>query len=296
MYNMNQLFISLLIMSSMCITQTMGQSSTSQDRHNFLFGEYDMYAPGATEAPGDVGYYDMSAGQGIMPQQSDPIANAGCSPVQIFDLSAAELASIDILVVQNPDNGGYGAEYLSQLATIETAVNNGLILIIHDRYLTDAAGILPGGGGIAAVRDFLDDANVDIVDNTTPVTVGLDDSSLDGGNSSSHGYVDATTLPAGALNILSRTITNESVLFSYPHGSGAVMYSSIPLDFYLDGDGNNPPRDNMITYAANVVSYGKLFVPAIVPTLSEWAIISLGLLMMIIGTVAISQPKEIAIA
>jgi hypothetical protein len=127
--------------------------------------------------------------------------------------------------------------------------------------VTDAESILPGGGSFDIIRDTdADTANIDILDGTTLVTNGpgsvLDDTSLDGGNLSSHGFAVVGSLPAGGVFILTRMDMEEIVTFSYPFGSGAVLYSSIPLDFYLAGSGNNPPRDNMNDiYAVSVIAY-----------------------------------------
>jgi hypothetical protein len=220
----------------------------------------DIGGAGGGGGPVNVGYYDMSAGQGAANQVASIVA-AGHNPVQILDLSAAELAGIDVLYVQNPSNGDYGAEYVAQVPAIEAAVGAGLNLIIHDRYVTPAETILPGGAGFDIIRDFTDDANIDILDDTTLVTNGpggvLDNTSLDGGNSSSHGFAVAGSLPGDSVNILSRTASSEIVTVCYGFGGGSVTYSTIPLDFYLAGAGANPPADNFRNiYAPNVVAYG----------------------------------------
>src|SRR5687768_5165860 len=75
------------------------------------------------DVPAVVGYYDMLAGQGV-PSQVAPITAAGHTAVLLTDLTAADLAGIDVLFVQNPDNAGYGAEYLSRLDSIQSAVSN----------------------------------------------------------------------------------------------------------------------------------------------------------------------------
>ncbi|MDX1380014.1 MAG: hypothetical protein R3233_02785 [Xanthomonadales bacterium] len=217
-----------------------------------------MFAAASAQAA-IVGYYDMDAGEGVA-EQVPPITAAGHTPVQIFDLSPGELANIDVLVVQNPDNSGYDAEYLGALADIQAAVSAGLGLVIHDRHVDAAETILPGGGSFDIIRDFTDDTDINILDNTTLVTNGpggvLDDTSLDNGDSSSHGYAVAGTLPVAARFIFSRGDPTEIVSFSYPFGSGGVYYSSIPLDYYLGGSGDNPPRDNMTDiYAVNVVAF-----------------------------------------
>ncbi len=233
-----------------------------------------------------IGYYDMDQGQGNTAAQEPAIIDAGHTPLQIVDLSPAELSSIDVLWVLNPDNGGYGAEYLGAVGDIETAVAGGLVLMIHDRYVEDAETILPGGASFDVIRDFTDDAEIEVLDDTTPLTSGpggtIDDTTLDGGNSSSHGYAVVGSLPAGATFLFSRSNPDEIVDFSYPHVDGAVFYSSIPLDFYLGGGG---PFD--VIYARNAVAYSvflanaaggrRVYIPLPAPTLGDF-----GLLLMVL--------------
>ncbi len=208
-----------------------------------------------------VGYYDTAVGSGSA-YQVPPITANGFTPVQMFDLTAADLAAanIDILWVLNPSNSGYGAEYVARLADIDAWVAAGGVLIFHDRYVTLAETILPGGAGFDIRRDFGDDADIDVRDNSTLVTTGshgiIDDTSLDGGTSSTHGYSVIGTLPGTGTFILSRSDPDEIVTFSYPFSGGCVIYSSIPLDFYLKGAGPNPPRDNFrFIYSPNVIEY-----------------------------------------
>src|SRR6185436_8967556 len=94
--------------------------------------------------------------------------------VQLFDLTSSDLSGIKVLVVQNPSNGSYGAEYLSRLADIEAAVAGGMILVLHDRWVAasppppspptppGASSILPGGSGFTAVRDLTAPESTDI--------------------------------------------------------------------------------------------------------------------------------------
>ncbi|HEX9736051.1 MAG TPA: hypothetical protein VGG06_29155 [Thermoanaerobaculia bacterium] len=216
-----------------------------------------------------VGYYDMFLGQGS-PTQVAPIMTAGHTPLKIFDLSAMELSGIDVLFVQNPVNGVYGAEYLSRLSTVNNAVDDGLVLVIHDRWVTDAKMILPGGGAFTAVRNFDNPErnDVEVRDATTQVTNGMADTitnaTLDGGNFSCHGYVkDNAYLPAGAVKILTRgdpgeaaTAATQLVTFSYVFGEGRVIYSTIPLDIFLAGGGSNASFATV--YAPNVVQYAAV--------------------------------------
>jgi methionine-rich copper-binding protein CopC len=206
--------------------------------------------------PAIVGYYQMDFEEGNVNQETAILA-AGDTPVHLFDLSSADLAGIDVLDVQNGANEGYGGEYLSRLADIEAAVAGGMVLVIHDRYVDGAESILPGGETFNIVRDFEDGANIDVLDDSTLVTNGpggaVDNSTLDGGNSSSHGFAFADSLPASAALILSQGDPTHVVTFAYGHGAGTVIYSSIPLDFYRDNGGhslNDIYAPNVLAYAA----------------------------------------------
>jgi hypothetical protein len=206
---------------------------------------------------GIVGYYDLTLNQGSSSQIA-PIVAAGLQAVNVGNLTTADLSQFDVLFVQNPDNGGYSSVFTSNLTKIHQFISNGGVFIFHDRHVTTAANVLPGSPG-TMVRDFADPANIDIVDNTTLVTNGpggvITNTSLDGGNFSSHGWILSSTIPAGARGILSTGNTTHLVLYSYPFGQGKVVYSTIPLDFYLTGSGGI--FTNMRNYAANVVAYGN---------------------------------------
>ncbi len=234
--------------------------------------------------PFKVGYYDMFLGAGNANQVPPITADANNCAVQLVDLQSSDLSEIKVLFVQNPSNGGYGAEYLSRLADVEAAVADGMILVLHDRYVTGASGptsILPGGSAFVAQRDLTapESNDVNILDATSPVVAGLSSTSLDGGAFSNHGYVLAETLPAGAKPILWRPkpgdalSRNRIVTFAYAYGDGAVIYSTIPLDQFLAGSGPNPPRNNFTgIYAPNVVHYAALLsggAPDLSVTLSD---------------------------
>ncbi|MEM8961372.1 MAG: hypothetical protein AAGD38_07845 [Acidobacteriota bacterium] len=240
-------------------------------RRTFLLAWMCFFALSVTAThAATVGYYDMVLEQGN-PDQEDPITTAGDTPMNITALSAAELAMIDVLFVQNPSNGVYGSEYLAQLSVIEDAVANGMVLVIHDRFVSDAQTILPGGGAFNTVRDLNLPGREDIQvrDTSTLVTSGsnnrtIDDTTLDNGNFSCHGYVrDDANLPASTVKILTRgnpadqaTADTELVTMAYVFGSGWVIYSTIPLDQNLGGMGANAAFAT--TYAPNVIEYASV--------------------------------------
>ena len=183
----------------------------------FLAAMATLSATGA-----NVGYYRITVGAGTADMVS-PITTGGHTPILLTDVTAADLAGIDVLFIDNPSNGSYGGgggEFLASLGDITAWVSAGGVMVFHDRYVTPAETVLPGGAGFDVRRDFVDDSNIDVLDNTTYVTSGpggiVDNSTLDGGTSSSHGFAVAGTLPGTGAHILSRTASAEIVTFARP--------------------------------------------------------------------------------
>lgn len=205
-----------------------------------------------------VGYYDLSRNRGNGFQVA-PILAAGFEAVDVGDIRTADLAQFDILFVQNPSNSGYSSLYRGQLSRIFDWIAAGGVLVFHDRHVSTATSILPGTPG-SIFRSL--GRNIDVVDATTQVTNGpggvLTDSSLDGGNFSAHGYGLASTLPADGNGILSNGNPERLTLFSYGFGAGSVLYSTIPLDFYLAGFGPFSVVVQMRdVYAPNVLAHAN---------------------------------------
>ena len=141
-------------------------------------------------AGGRIGYYDMDSNSNSVQAQVGPITTAGLEAIDIGDLNQADFSQVDVLFMQNPDNGGYSGAFLNNLAKVHQFVASGGTLILHDRHVSTAASILPGNPG-TIVRDFADDANVEVLDHSTLIADGpggtVTDASLDGGNSSTTG-------------------------------------------------------------------------------------------------------------
>lgn len=265
---------------------------------------------------GNVGYFDMCGGN--QPAHAAAITIAGHTPVAVTTPDAETLSNLNALSVTNCSNDGFSVNYTSHLAEITSAVNRGMILIVHDRAVTGAFGILPGGGGLNAIRNTdTGDTDIDFPAGS-PIITGpggtLTNASLDGGNSSSHGYVTAASLPAGGTMLATRPSggesdfsscadegysgtklnwcrqiceieqtpavlstwihrwikqyhtdppcagaqpsTMEGATIQYPQGYGRVIYSTIPLDHYLNGNGNSQLNQNMDTvYLPNVIGW-----------------------------------------
>lgn len=252
----------------------------------------------------NVCYYDIADSQGD-PTQVDTIVLLGMNPIFVATPDAATLAGCDVFFLQNESNSDYAAEWQANLAAVDAAVLAGLVMVFHDRRVEEAEANTPGLGSANCVRDFADDADINVVTPTTSITNGLagfiDNTSLDGGSSSSHGYCDV--LPAGGVNVLSNSTPSQSVTHYYPYGSGWVIYSTIPLDCYLNeneggikGAENRPQstRDNAAkggcshptfkpVYAPNVLQFGAelagfAVTPPAIPALGP-----MGLILLIAG-------------
>ncbi|ABA90038.1 autotransporter domain outer membrane protein, putative [Syntrophotalea carbinolica DSM 2380] len=199
-----------------------------------------------------VAYYNLSNPANTNAEM--PILAAGHTPVQLGGLSAADLAGYDVVWILNPSNGGYATELTNNLDAISGYVQSGGVLMFHDRYVTDAAAVIPGAGDVAFFRDFTDGASIELGPGATGSLLSgpggiIDADSLDGGGYSSHGYALASSLPAGSVIVLTRTDATEVVDFYYSLGGGNVYYSTIPLDHYLSGS------NNFTNYAANLAAF-----------------------------------------
>jgi Ca2+-binding RTX toxin-like protein len=184
-----------------------------------------------------VGYYDSLLGEGGA-YQIDEIEAAGHTAVKIEDLSATELAGVDVLYVLNPSNSGWATEFSQALPQLTSAVENGLHLFVADRRVTEAADILPGGADISFVRaPGLRDVHLD--ENVPDIFLQgpggpITETTYDDGTSSGHGYATRDSLPAGAVPIFTYPNADHILSFAYPLGQGTVYYTGIPLDFYSE--------------------------------------------------------------
>lgn len=198
----------------------------------------------------------MSTGSGSA-FQVDEITGSGNVAVNVTVPGASELASLDSLYVVNPSNGSFGAEYISNLGAIDAAVTKGMNLIVFDRFVTNAQTILPGGSVIKSVRDFSSGSDVNVAAGAPEKFVNgpngkITDETFDGGNYSSHGYVELSTLPKGAVPLLTTSDPEHVVAFVYPHGEGTVFYSTMPIDYYSQSNNAAITPNEIITLFGNV--------------------------------------------
>lgn len=179
----------------------------------------------------------------------------GYSTSVLGDLSAASLAGVDVLWVLNGNNGGHSAQFTTNAAALSSFVSGGGVFVYNDRAVTGASSVLPGGAGISIFRDFTDDANINVVAGSGLLSGPggvINNATLDGGSSSSHGYALLGTLPAGANIHLTQTDISHITDFDFEFGDGDVYYSTIPLDYYFGG---GPVAAFSSVYAPNLISY-----------------------------------------
>lgn len=204
-----------------------------------------------------IGYYAMDAGQGV-DAMLDDIRMAGHDPVLITVPNAAQLAGVDALYVWNGNNSAYGKEFLASFSDITKAVQGGMDMVVFDRAIgiMNPQKILPGTS-LKAVRYTSADADLTAAgekDIGHGPAGGVDDKTLDGGNYSVHGYVEAATLPKGATVLMTPGGGTESqaVGFVYEFGQGMVQYYGVPMDFY------NEQRQGWENLAVNTLNFATL--------------------------------------
>lgn len=205
-----------------------------------------------------LGFYDTGFGLGGY-ELFPAITPEGMTAVNLSTLTAGDLASVDALFVTVSNNfGSYGGEYLAALPQIADFVQGGGILFVHDRLIAGIDAILPGIGDATAVRDVVNGDDIEIVDDAGPIASGpggmLNDASLDFGDLSHQGYALVGTLPAGAEVLLTTEDPTRAVTFAYQYGAGAVVYSTIPLDYHLTDQPDADVTAAMAAYATNLLA------------------------------------------
>lgn len=232
-----------------------------------------------------VGYYtDQNTGD---TGPVYPITVAGYTPQQITTLATANLNALDVLMIDEFSNSGYSADLVGALPAVEAWVRAGGRLVVHDRSI---AGVVPDRLIIGATNTPVaryQTNNDDIILPDTVVSAGpfgsLNNTSLDGGNSSSHGYVRSANLPSSARSIISVGGQPTNVVaFAYTLGAGGIYYSTIPLDYYL----NNA---NLVGQPSAVLAFANVMKNIYTPNVLYYAVGE-----FVPPTVAITAPAALS--
>ena len=187
--------------------------------------------------------------------------------------------NLDVLWYLNPSNSGWsenvGAYQIYQTEIFDW-VNAGGIFVVHDRYVTGANDFLLGES-MTITREFSDPQNYEIIDesssnllkygpggiltdsvgniNTAPNANG--EFSMDGGNYTSHGSADLSTFDLNnELALATKSDTDSVIDFVYGYGEGAVYYSTIPEDVWVNNAGGEAYGKNSVHYATSLIFDG----------------------------------------
>jgi hypothetical protein len=178
-------------------------------------------------------------------------------------MTSFDFNQIDILMLNEAANNNISADVTNRVPDIRTWVEAGGRLVVHDRSAGNSPNpspLLVGAPSSVLTRALGSDVDV-ISPATSLVTAGpfgwIDNTALDGGSSSYHGYADTAGLPGGTRRILSVGGNSaRTVSLSYPLGQGQVYYSTIPLDYYLDYPYYSTFGSNAVNiYTPNVLAY-----------------------------------------
>ena len=195
-----------------------------------------------------VGYFSNG---GIISDMVNEIISAGHTAVQLNDLSAAQLAGIDILYLWNRDNNSWGTTS-SFRADVTNAVNNGLQVVAFDNSV-NRNGDAPLPNLFQGNYSHLTDVTI-TTDGLNAFGTGLGgtvtQTSLDNRGSTIHGFWHNFHLPAGATPLAHVAGNpNQVVGFNYNLGAGQVSYFSMPMSY--SSTGAQPAWE---TFAINTLS------------------------------------------
>ncbi len=238
-----------------------------------VFTALSAAAAASASAQAAVIGYHLSGASG---RPAAAISASGNTPFALTGLSAADLARIDVLWILNGINGNPDATVLGNTGAVSNFVAAGGVLSFHDRNVAQgvsASTYIPGASGVSFVSNF--STNIDVLA-SLPVTAGITNTTLDGGNFSNHGYALLGSRPAGALSVFSNGNANQIVDFYYGFGAGEVCYSTIPLDFYLGGGGSVAAFSTL--YAPQEAGFQASLAKANVPEPATLGAFALGLL------------------
>jgi hypothetical protein len=236
-----------------------------------------------TAGDGSAGAYKMKIAHGGSTNDGVGVITELGHTAEAYD--ANNLSTYDVIAYYNYSNSNFAGFQFSGAVT--SWVNDGGVLVMYDRYVNDA-GLdtnLPGhNGNVVTTRDYqYESAAYQIVDEDAtnllkygPGGIMVDDTSdfgadndgdhagnnwlgefnIGGASATNHGYM--TNLDSDVLGLATTSNTGHYTDAVWAHGDGAVYYSTVPLDAYIDRTFTE--NDAWDAYALNSLHYATSLV------------------------------------
>jgi hypothetical protein len=266
-------------------TDASGNATTTTQTVNVTEGEGDGIASSwVTAGDGSAGAYKMKIAHGGSTNDGIGVITELGHTAEAYD--ANNLSTYDVIAYYNYSNSNFAGFQFSGAVT--SWVNDGGVLVMYDRYVNDAGldTVLPGhDGNVVTTRstDGNEAGAYQIVDEGAsnllkygPGGIMVDDTSdwladadgdhagnnwlgefnIGGGSSTNHGYM--TNLDSDVLGLSTTSNTGHYVDAVWAHGDGAVYYSTVPLDAYIDRTFTE--NDAWDAYALNSLHYATSLV------------------------------------
>lgn len=171
-------------------------------------------------------------------------------PFKVFtssDMGVVDLSIYTKAVISSQQPYSFYQAIESNRSWWENWINNGLVFELNGAEFSgdDWSGLIMPGG---FTSQLLSDNVVDIASVWHPIVTtpySIDDDSLDGWNSSTHGYF--INLPAGYYTVISDSISGEPAAVIFRMGSGGVIATMQPLEFAW-GYSLCPVLENFLKY------------------------------------------------
>lgn len=206
----------------------------------------------------------------------------------IGNLASQNLSGFDAIWLVEDLNSGTWTSFLGGSSNVANYVSNGGALFFNDRsegenVSTTAYLNALGASSLQQIGFTFDDTSISPPGGTL-LTNGpngtLNNSSLDGGDSSFHGALTKSSILARGGTALIERASNPNAVgaFSYGLGSGSILYDRSPLGFFLVRQDRTARSNYRNIYAPNALAYVQsLSGPAVqpVPEPSSFAIFGL---------------------
>ena len=199
-------------------------------------------------------------------------------------MGAVSLSPFDKVIIASQQPPSFYAALSTNRAWFETYINQGGIFEFHGAsYFDDdwSALPMPAGLAIAPQGDTNADNELTIADAQSPLVDGLNNNSIDDWGWSTHSYFTGAGFAYNTVIVEDEF--DQPVLIEGPMGNGHVIATMMTVE-YRGG-----------TLVANLVGFSGASAPTgTIPTLNEWGLIALSVLLICLAAVRIRQGKDLA--